>query len=257
VSDPSRPRLAGRLWLGGILRKGTGIGGKTLTGGPQMLQLSLDGRHLYVTNSLYSSWDNRFYPDIAEHGSYLLQIDCDNQQGGLSLNENLHVDFGQEPHGPASAHLWYHRQIEWLVVTRVFTRLDFSSGTLQYVSAGHPCGYVFDRSGTVKSVLASSTVPIGVLSDADFSNSASVRLEPNEIVLLVTDGVFEASSPDGAFFGVERMVEVVRSNRNRKASEIIETLRQAVRDFTQREKLLDDVTAVVIKVKPPSTCPEG
>ena len=46
-------------------------------------------------------------------------------------------------------------------------------------------------------------------------------------------------------------------NRNRKASEIIETLRQAVRDFTQREELLDDVTAVVIKVEPPSTSSEA
>ena len=35
-------------------------------GGPQMLQLSLDGKRLYVTDSLFSSWDNQFYPDIAK-----------------------------------------------------------------------------------------------------------------------------------------------------------------------------------------------
>jgi selenium-binding protein 1 len=46
-----------------------------------MLQLSLDGKRLYVTNSLYSSWDNQFYPKMAEEGSYLLQIDCDTEQG--------------------------------------------------------------------------------------------------------------------------------------------------------------------------------
>ena len=104
VSDPSQPRLAGRVWLGGHQRKGGVVRGKKLAGGPQMLQLSLDGKRLYVTNSLYSSWDNQLYPDIAKRGSYLLQIDCDTDRGGLALNEDFHVDFGVEPHGPSRAH---------------------------------------------------------------------------------------------------------------------------------------------------------
>ena len=61
VSDPANPRLTGRLWLGGLLGKPSDAG-RDLGGGPQMIQLSLDGRRLYVTNSLYSSWDNQFYP---------------------------------------------------------------------------------------------------------------------------------------------------------------------------------------------------
>jgi selenium-binding protein 1 len=69
-----------------------------------MLQLSLDGKRLYVTNSLYSPWDNQFYPQIAKDGSYLLQIDCDTQNGGMTLNERFYVDFGNEPEGPARAH---------------------------------------------------------------------------------------------------------------------------------------------------------
>ncbi len=52
-------------------------------GGPQMLQLSLDGKRLYVTSSLYSVWDNQFYPKMAEQGSWLLKIDCDTEKGGL------------------------------------------------------------------------------------------------------------------------------------------------------------------------------
>ena len=104
ITDPSHPKLAGRVWLGGVLGKEHRIGEKKLPGGPQMLQLSLDGRRLYVTSSLYSSWDNQFYPDIAKQGSFLRQIDCDTDRGGLSLNEGLYVDFGAEPHGPARAH---------------------------------------------------------------------------------------------------------------------------------------------------------
>jgi selenium-binding protein 1 len=69
-----------------------------------MLQLSLDGTRLYVTNSLLSSWDNQFYPQLAEAGSTLLQIDCDTVQGGMQINENFLVDFGKEPDGPVRAH---------------------------------------------------------------------------------------------------------------------------------------------------------
>ncbi len=103
VSDPANPRLTGQLWLGGLLGKTPDVD-RTLVGGPQMLQLSLDGKRLYVTSSLYSTWDNQFYPDIAKTGSYLLRIDCDTEHGGMKVDERFFVDFGQEPDGPARAH---------------------------------------------------------------------------------------------------------------------------------------------------------
>jgi selenium-binding protein 1 len=103
VSDPAKPKLTGQLWLGGVIKKSGKFRGQDFVGGPQMLQLSLDGRRLYVTNSLYSSWDDQFYPAIGKAGSTLLQIDCD-PAGGMKLNENFLVDFGAEPGGPARAH---------------------------------------------------------------------------------------------------------------------------------------------------------
>ena len=104
ISDPSKPKLTGQLFLGGLLGKGGELKGKKRAGGPQMLQLSLDGKRLYVTNSLMSVWDNQFYPGIAKEGSWMLQIDCDTEKGGMKLNENFLVDFGQEPDGPVRAH---------------------------------------------------------------------------------------------------------------------------------------------------------
>lgn len=109
VSDPAKPKLAGQVWLGGVIGKPSSLRGakladKQLVGGPQMLQLSLDGRRLYVTSSLFSAWDNQFYPDMAKTGSYLMQIDCDPERGGMRVNERFFVDFGREPGGPARAH---------------------------------------------------------------------------------------------------------------------------------------------------------
>ena len=53
------------------------VNGRKITGGPQMIQLSLDGRRLYVTTSLFSTWDNQFYPEIRKNGGCMLMVDCD------------------------------------------------------------------------------------------------------------------------------------------------------------------------------------
>ena len=108
VSDPSKPKLKGRIWCGGVLGKSGKFRGRKFIGGPQMLQLSLDGRRLYVTNSLHSKWDDQFYPQIGKQGSSMLQIDCDTGKGGgnggMQLNDRFFVDFSKEPAGPSRAH---------------------------------------------------------------------------------------------------------------------------------------------------------
>jgi selenium-binding protein 1 len=104
ITDPAKPKLTDSLkfgGLGGVPRK---LKGKELTGGPQMLQLSLDGKRLYATNSLYSTWDNAFYPDLKTQGSWLVLIDCDTDKGGMKLNEKFLIDFGKEPGGASRAH---------------------------------------------------------------------------------------------------------------------------------------------------------
>ena len=65
---------------------------------------STDGKRLYVTNSLFSPWDKQFYPDMVKYGSQLLRVNVDTVNGGLSLDEDFLVDFGQEPGGPVLAH---------------------------------------------------------------------------------------------------------------------------------------------------------
>src|SRR3954447_12114873 len=99
ISDPATPRLTGRLWLGGLLGKPSDAG-RELGGGPQMIQLSLDGRRLYVTNSLYSTWDNQFYPGLR---SWLLRVNC-SRGGGMEVDHDFFVDFHDRPTGPARAH---------------------------------------------------------------------------------------------------------------------------------------------------------
>jgi selenium-binding protein 1 len=98
ISDPAHPTLTGQVWCGGVLGPvvhGRNGNQRELSGGPQMLQLSMDGRRLYVTNSLYSTWDNQFYPNLT---SWMLKIDCD-PGGGMAIDPDFYVDFG-----PARGH---------------------------------------------------------------------------------------------------------------------------------------------------------
>jgi len=99
VSDPTDPKLTGQIWLGGVIGKPSDSS-RDLGGGPNMIQLSFDGRRLYVSNSLYSTWDNQFYPEMR---SWLLRVNCD-PNGGMQLDEDFFVDFHDRPGGPARAH---------------------------------------------------------------------------------------------------------------------------------------------------------
>jgi len=104
ISEPHKPRLTGQVWIGGLLKKAPIVNGRPVTGGPQMFQLSLDGKRLYVTTSLFSTWDNQFYPDIRHKGGCMVMVDCDTGKGGMSINPDFFVDFGNEPNGPSRCH---------------------------------------------------------------------------------------------------------------------------------------------------------
>ena len=95
VSEPANPKLTGQIWLGGVIGKKTDAR-RELNGGPNMIQLSYDGRRLYVSNSLYSTWDNQFYPGMR---SWLLRIACD-PNGGMEIDHDFFVDFHDRPDGP-------------------------------------------------------------------------------------------------------------------------------------------------------------
>ncbi|XP_077176988.1 methanethiol oxidase-like [Paroedura picta] len=121
ITNPHCPKLVGQVFVGGSIVKGGVvkvledkeldsqpdpfvIKGRRVYGGPVMVQLSLDGKRLYATNGLYTPWDKQFYPELFREGTVMLQIDVDTECGGLSVNEDFLVDFGNEPWGPARAH---------------------------------------------------------------------------------------------------------------------------------------------------------
>jgi len=92
VSDPFSPKLTGSVHLGGIVRHAPHPKQpKTaLNGGPQMVEISRDGRRVYFTNSLYASWDAQFYPEGIRSWMAKLEV---NPQGGLTLDSKFFLEF--------------------------------------------------------------------------------------------------------------------------------------------------------------------
>jgi selenium-binding protein 1 len=96
VSDPFAPVLVGSVRLGGITGRSPHPASGPLTGGPQMVEVSRDGKRVYLTNSLYASWDAQFYPEGLD--GWVAKLDAD-PTGGLRVDPDFFIPFdGERPH---------------------------------------------------------------------------------------------------------------------------------------------------------------
>src|SRR6476661_2240992 len=93
VSDPQEPKLAGSVRIGGIVDHADHPSGRPFAGGPQMTEISRDGRRVFFTNSLYSTWDAQFYPDGIAGAQVMCRV---GDSGGLTLDSDFYVGFGDD-----------------------------------------------------------------------------------------------------------------------------------------------------------------
>lgn len=132
-------------------------------------------------------------------------------------------------------------------VTAFFMRLDAKARSLTYASAGHLPGYVLDSRGQAKAVLASTGLPLGIDPLQTFPVAHAVSLEADDLVLLISDGISEARSPDDELFGMERTLRCVRQHQQQTPCNILNALFDAVTVFCNNN-CLDDMTAVIAKM---------
>jgi selenium-binding protein 1 len=93
VTDPMKPQLTGSVRVGGIAGNVPHPCGRPFDGGPQMTEISRDGKRVYFTNSLYSTWDAQFYPKGVRGVQAMCKV---NPDGGITLDPDFYVDFGPE-----------------------------------------------------------------------------------------------------------------------------------------------------------------
>jgi len=132
-------------------------------------------------------------------------------------------------------------------VTLSLARLHPADQMLSYASAGHQLGFVLLESGKLKRALDSTGFPLGLFPESTYTLEKSIRLESGEIALFLTDGVTEATTPNGQQFGTQGLLDYVRDHRQHSASEISNGIFEATRLFAQGDLQDDDITSVIVK----------
>ncbi|MCU1599734.1 MAG: protein serine/threonine phosphatase [Frankiales bacterium] len=137
-----------------------------------------------------------------------------------------------------------------LFSTAVMADLDTDTGRLRWVNAGHPFPLLLRDGRVVKALETEPRPPLGLghLVTGGSIEVGAEQLEPGDMVLLYTDGVVEARSPAGEFFGVDRLSELVCTQLAGGLA-APETMRRVVRDLlTHHEgQLTDDATLLMLE----------
>jgi serine phosphatase RsbU (regulator of sigma subunit) len=132
-------------------------------------------------------------------------------------------------------------------VTFVVVFLDPDSSMVKVLSAGHgPILWYRQATEQIES-LAAQGIPLGMIAGVSYDQGTEGRLEPGDILVLITDGFYEWENPEGEEFGLARLETVIKDSRNLTADQIIEALRSAVMSFCRGTRQMDDLTAVVLK----------
>ncbi|MFZ1947257.1 MAG: SpoIIE family protein phosphatase [bacterium] len=139
----------------------------------------------------------------------------------------------------------YDRVGEGRFVTLFYMVLEPESGRLIYANAGHNPPFLVSPDGALAN-LEVSGVPLGILPQTQYAAFEQVLL-PGRVAVLYSDGITEAASRNRELFGEDRLAAIIRDNRTKKASEIVDAVLLGVDTFREEEPISDDMTLVVLR----------
>jgi len=88
---------------------------------------------------------------------------------------------------------------------------------------------------------------LGVMEDVNFKETTR-EIVPGQIIVIATDGIWEARNPEGEMFGKDRLHEIIRQHASATAKEIQSAVFESIRRFQNDTGLEDDRTLVVVKI---------
>ncbi|HEV8581157.1 MAG TPA: SpoIIE family protein phosphatase [Thermoanaerobaculia bacterium] len=166
-----------------------------------------------------------------------------------TLHSALRLLLDQAPFGPTLLERLNRHIVESSAankfITMLLAELDPRTGVLHYMNAGHNPGILLRLDGTVEQ-LGAGGLPLGLLPEALFQSRA-LTLEPGDLLCIYSDGITEAESPDEEEFGMGRLIDLLRSERDLPLAELVEAIPGAVGEFSRGLPQGDDQTLVLLR----------
>jgi len=133
-------------------------------------------------------------------------------------------------------------------MTLFYAEFERPYKTIRWVNAGHEPALIFDPvSDAFSDLNGGNNLALGVFEDTDFKQ-AQQEAAPGQIIVIATDGIWEARNPEGEMFSKNRIREIIRRNASKTANDIQNAILDSLKRFQKNVKLEDDMTVVVIKI---------
>jgi PAS domain S-box-containing protein len=124
--------------------------------------------------------------------------------------------------------------------------IDSSTDILTYSDAGHGHALIYRHASRKIEKLSATSPPLGIESQL-VAVQKEVGINPSDILVVYSDGITEATSPSGDFFGEQRLLEMIRRHGQHSTNDLHDAILKAVDDFQQESVLMDDQTLLVIR----------
>jgi phosphoserine phosphatase RsbU/P len=137
--------------------------------------------------------------------------------------------------------------LEWGQFVTAFLGFLSPDGELRWSSAGHGPIFFRTRAGVPMASVDPPVQPLGVIPRWMDDAPPPVRLEPTGSLMLVSDGIFEATNVAHDQMGIERMCQTLDDHQHKPPTEVLAALREAVRRWHGKQDPLDDQTIVIVQ----------
>jgi sigma-B regulation protein RsbU (phosphoserine phosphatase) len=153
---------------------------------------------------------------------------------------------------PEAIVMWVHGEVTGQFIglerfaTLCYARFDLRQRRIVFVDCGHTKTVHFRRHACA--LLEGESMPLG-FSERETYRQVSLPFEAGDLFFFYSDGVTEAENEAGDLFGVDRLVELIRTNGHLEPEELIENVRRAVIAFSGSETFADDLTCVAVRIE--------
>jgi serine phosphatase RsbU (regulator of sigma subunit) len=134
-------------------------------------------------------------------------------------------------------------------ITMFYALIDVEERSMEYVNAGHDPPIIFRPSTGVFEELQSTGMALGILPSERFRLGNAVKFAPGDIMLLTTDGIWEAADLGGGAFGKARVFDIIRDMADQPCQAILDVLFERVKEHCGGLPAKDDQTAVLFKFR--------